>query len=286
MWHDEKFASLDQLQKLIVFYAITAQSNRIGLFKFSAALAAEELGTSPKTFLEGFENVCRALNWEWDRSLRVVYLPTWWKYNQPENPNVLLSCLADLDDLPQSPLVARFCANLGHLKGTLHQTFLECLGERYKQPMPHHEHEHEHNHEHEHEHNHEHEKNGAAPPLGLVNGSQTSPTPKKSKPPAFDPLAIEFPPAMRDPRFLEAWSAWIKYRRSARLTCVKETIIGQAELLSTIGPVAAAASIETSICRGWKAPYYPPVEKKGTLVDAAMANYAWAQEEESKHGSS
>jgi hypothetical protein len=144
MWHDEKFVALDQLEKLIAIYAITAQSNRIGLFKFSAALAAEELCIPAETFPERFGNVCRTLNWGWDKALRVVFLPTWWRYNPPENPNVLKACLDDIDDLPQTPLLDMFCGNLAYLSETLHQTFRERLGKR----MAHHEHEHEHKHEH------------------------------------------------------------------------------------------------------------------------------------------
>jgi hypothetical protein len=144
MWSDEKFVMLDQLEMLIAIYTITAQSNRIGLFKFSAALAAEELRIPLETFRERFGKVSQTLGWGWDEALRVVYLPTWWRYNKPENPNVLKSCLDDLDDLPQTPLLEKFYGNLQYLAETLHQTFRE----RLPKCMPHHEHEHEHEHEH------------------------------------------------------------------------------------------------------------------------------------------
>ena len=41
IWNDEKFQSLPPLDKLLAVYALTGQCNRIGIFKFSIALAAE-----------------------------------------------------------------------------------------------------------------------------------------------------------------------------------------------------------------------------------------------------
>ena len=127
IWKDEHFRLLSPQEKLITFYVITAQSNRIGLFNFSPALASEDLGFSPETFLEGFRKVCFSLSWQYDESSRTLYLPTWWKYNCPENPNVLKACLADLHDLPKTPLFTIFCANFSFLPETFHRTFQEGL---------------------------------------------------------------------------------------------------------------------------------------------------------------
>ena len=33
LWDDERFVQLDAVEKLIAIYSITAQSNRIGLFR-------------------------------------------------------------------------------------------------------------------------------------------------------------------------------------------------------------------------------------------------------------
>ena len=130
-WKDEKVRRLDHDHKLIPFYLITGQSNRIGLFSLSPGMAAEDTGLTVETFTERCRNVCRALKWEWDEQAGVVYIPTWWKYNQPENPNNVIGCLTDLADVPNSPLVARFCANVEHLGPHLAETFRQTLAERY-----------------------------------------------------------------------------------------------------------------------------------------------------------
>jgi len=128
-WKDEKFRALSSDEKLIAFYVLTAQSNRIGLFNFSPAMAAEDLETLLQTFLKGFENVCQQLRWMFDQRSRVVYIPTWFKYNCPENPNVLKSCLQDLHDLPETPLLEAFATNLTYLPQTFHATFLKGCGQ-------------------------------------------------------------------------------------------------------------------------------------------------------------
>jgi hypothetical protein len=142
-WKDEKIIDLPPLEKLIVLYMFTGQSNRIGLFNFSPGSAVEDLGISTETFREGFAKVCGSLNFGWDAKRRVVYLPTWWKYNCPENPNVLKSCLADLHEIPQTGLITEFSRNLMYLPETFHQTFREGLAKPSPQRMPHQEQEQE-----------------------------------------------------------------------------------------------------------------------------------------------
>lgn len=115
IWTDEKFRTLSRAEKLDALYILTAQCNRIGIFRFSPAMAAEDLGTPPATFARRFANVCRTLGWKWDVENRVLYLPRWWKYNLPQNPNQFQACLADLHDLPATPLAEEFCANTAHL---------------------------------------------------------------------------------------------------------------------------------------------------------------------------
>lgn len=143
IWRDEKFVKLSPEAKLVAIYCLTAQVNRCGIFVFSPAMAAEELETLPQTFRERFRNVCQTLNWGWDEASRVLYFPTWWKYNQPENGNVLKGNLTDIDDLPETPLLERFYTNFRYLPETLHQTFRERYPKRYPKPSPNQEQEQE-----------------------------------------------------------------------------------------------------------------------------------------------
>jgi hypothetical protein len=133
-WKDEKIRGFDPIDKLLAQYAFTGQSNRIGCFAFSPGMAAEDTGIPLKTFVKRFRLVCQRLNWKWDEQVGVLYLPTWWKYNQPENANNVIGNLKDLDDVPGSPLVAEFSENVTYLEPKLRLAFaqtLERLGERH-----------------------------------------------------------------------------------------------------------------------------------------------------------
>jgi len=83
------------------------------------------------------------LNWEWDEGSRVVYIATWWKYNQPENPNVVIGLLKDVDDIPETQLLSRFSTNFAYLPENLHETFAQTLAKRYPKPSPNQEQEQE-----------------------------------------------------------------------------------------------------------------------------------------------
>jgi hypothetical protein len=135
-WKDEKIIQFSPKEKLIALYLFTGQSNRIGIFSFSPGEAAEDIGTLPQTFAERFQNVCRVLNLGWDETYRVLYLPTWWKYNPPENSNNVIGNLKDLDDVPKSHLIDLFAENLEHLPENLRETFTQTLAQRYPQRYP------------------------------------------------------------------------------------------------------------------------------------------------------
>lgn len=161
IWTDEKFRLLKAEEQRIALYILTAQSNRIGLFSFSPGKACEDLKTLPQTFLKGFQKVCQTLNWQWDAVARVLYLPTWWRYNQPENANNVIGNLTDLEDLPKTPLLERFSTNTTYLKEKLIQTFTQTLVKRYPQRSPKRSPSQE----------QEQEQESPLPPKGLVGGS-------------------------------------------------------------------------------------------------------------------
>lgn len=128
IWKDPDFLGLKESEKLITFYCLSgSQTNFIGIFNFSIALAAEDFETSPQSFRKAFEKVCKAFGWKYDNANRVLYIPSWWKTNTPNNPNVLKSFLADMQDLPQTPLLKDFINNRERLPESFHETFNEFI---------------------------------------------------------------------------------------------------------------------------------------------------------------
>jgi len=117
IWHDEKFSQLPPNDKLIALYCLTGpQTNRVGIYVLSVAMGSED--TAVETFGERLAVICETLGWGFDLSTRTLYLPTWWRYQRPDNPNVFVKCLGDLDDLPQSALLKEFMENTKYLPET------------------------------------------------------------------------------------------------------------------------------------------------------------------------
>ncbi len=115
LWRDPDFRALDPINRLLCIYLLTGQSNRIGLFYVSDALAMEETGVDPIPYRYGIDTVCSAFGWELDTVSGVLFVPSWWKYNRPENEKAFKGYLKDLLDLPSTYLVRAFMHNEAHL---------------------------------------------------------------------------------------------------------------------------------------------------------------------------
>ena len=127
-WTDERVILLAAEEKLVALYCFTGQANRIGLYCFSPGRAAEETALTPQTFAKGFGKVRETLHLGWDTTTHVLHLPTWWRYNRPENPNVMRAVLTDLHDLPRTSLGADYlAAGRRSLSGACLGVFARCV---------------------------------------------------------------------------------------------------------------------------------------------------------------
>jgi hypothetical protein len=126
IWDDEDFERLDLPGKLLAFWILTSnQVNRCGICVWRASLVTEQTGIKqPDTVCD---TVCRTLKWVRDTRSRCILLPTWWRYNQPDNVKALKGALSDLHDLPRNDLKSEFAKTKRYLKDTLHQVFDQVL---------------------------------------------------------------------------------------------------------------------------------------------------------------
>jgi hypothetical protein len=144
LWRHPGFVALSDAEKILAMYVLTGpQSDRLGLSVLSINMAAEDLGTVPQTLRRRLRNVCETFGWHFDSAKRVIYIPSWWRYNQPENVNVMRGSLKDLHEIPPSPLLHAFCNNVEFLSEkadssgrTVRQTFEEGLVERLPRRTP------------------------------------------------------------------------------------------------------------------------------------------------------
>lgn len=133
---DEKILTLSPIEKLVALYLLIGQMNRIGLYAFSIGRAVEDLGLPRRTFMRAFERVLVQLGWQYDADARVIFIKTWWKYNQPENPNVLSGALRDLDGIPKTKLLKDFKESLLNLPTNLLQNLPPNVQATTMEPMP------------------------------------------------------------------------------------------------------------------------------------------------------
>jgi len=126
LWRHPAFRRLSPAAKNLTLYLLTGpQTNRIGLFPLSLATATEDLQLSRKTILRAMAKTQAGFGWRFDVRAGVFYVSSWWRWNPPENANVLKGNLKDLNEIPSSTLVDVFLSNLATLDETYHQTFLE-----------------------------------------------------------------------------------------------------------------------------------------------------------------
>lgn len=130
LWRHPAFQRLAPDLKMLALYVLTGpQTNAIGIYYFSPAMAADELGITSESVIDGLRTLDDAFAWRYDADARVIYIPTWWRWNPPENANVLKGNLRLLGDVPLCSLTSTFQTNDEYLSPNLRVTFLEQMGE-------------------------------------------------------------------------------------------------------------------------------------------------------------
>lgn len=138
VWRHPDFRRLPRPSRELALYLLTGpQTNPIGCFFFSMAQASEDLAVTDDELDQALVDVTTSFGWFHDRDAKVFYIPSWWRWNQPENKNVLIGVLAALSEVPPCALVEAFGANLAHLDDQLHSVFVDActqrIGQRYGQ---------------------------------------------------------------------------------------------------------------------------------------------------------
>lgn len=213
-WLDADVRELSHFEQLIALYCLTGpQSNRLGIFEFSAMIAAEYLKPVGEPFTNevlngfqvGFRNVCETLGWQYDERARVLYIPSWFKYNAPDNANTMKGCLSDLAKVPETTLLEAFANNTEHLSGTVLNAFRNGLPNRSPTGMAT-----------QGTGNREQglKKDPPSPPSTTVEPEANRPKRKPVQPVTLDTL--EFPEGMETPEVRETLERWLAYKRLRR----------------------------------------------------------------------
>lgn len=129
IWTERNFQRLPERDRLVTLYLLTGpQTNRLGLYRLSMAQGAEDfsggdIALTPGEFCTSVRHVMATFGWQFDEEGRVLWIPTWWRYNAPENANVLKCALKELPELPDTSLLLAFAGSVEHLPANLHTLF-------------------------------------------------------------------------------------------------------------------------------------------------------------------
>lgn len=125
LWRDEDFCRLSAAAKVTCLYVLTGpQSNRIGIFQFSELMAAEDLlgrasdtlsAEQQKAFKTSLVEVVDSFGWRFDPKARVLWIPSWWKWNHTSSDKTMKGNLTDLRDVTETPLILEFARHTQYL---------------------------------------------------------------------------------------------------------------------------------------------------------------------------
>lgn len=137
IWDDEVFCDLPDHAKLVCFYVFTCTfGNGVGCFKAGFAAMHEESRMQRDQFVDGFKLGMDAGFFMYDKKRRVVYIPQYFKRNEPANPNALISLAKEFVKVPACELKAKCYQYIkqwvtdkgGKFPGTFDEYFEEIKG--------------------------------------------------------------------------------------------------------------------------------------------------------------
>ena len=107
IWNDDKFPFISDRCQLLWFHLrTTPMSNPLGCYKASLEGLAAEKRWPLKRYAETFQEGLDKGFWRYNERFHVVYFPNHFKYNRPENPNVLKGWLKGWAEIPDCDLKA------------------------------------------------------------------------------------------------------------------------------------------------------------------------------------
>jgi len=84
LWRHPAFRALSEGEKVLALYLVTGpQTNLIGCYRFSPALAAEDLGISTVQVKKRMSTILAAFDWTFDEGSQWLWIQSWFRWNPP-----------------------------------------------------------------------------------------------------------------------------------------------------------------------------------------------------------
>lgn len=136
-WQQSAVQGLSDSERVTWLYLQTGpQSTSVGIYRLSTALAVEDLGNvAGDEFERRLGTVCEALQWQFDPTVRVLWMPDWLQMNPPQSPNVAVSWRKLLNNVPDCVVKANAVAAIHRFLKDMPEAFREAFG-RYAVNLP------------------------------------------------------------------------------------------------------------------------------------------------------
>lgn len=84
LWRHPEFRTLTEGEKVLALYLVTGpQTNLIGCYRFSPALAAEDIGVSLGQVRKRLAVILPAFEWSFDEASQWLWIQSWFRWNPP-----------------------------------------------------------------------------------------------------------------------------------------------------------------------------------------------------------
>ncbi len=136
IWNDDKFPFVSDDCQLVTFHILTTPySSPFGCYKASMEALASEKRWDIAKYRKAFKEGSRAGFYEYDEKHQMVFIPSFLKYNPPNNPNVLKSWGKVFNELPNSKLKNKCLKALTDLVEGFGEAFTKAFQEGFEKPL-------------------------------------------------------------------------------------------------------------------------------------------------------
>lgn len=113
IWADKKFNDLTDEEKLVWFHLLTNPfTTGLGIYNASLEGLAAHKKWGLARYFACFDAVSKSHGVLYDPEWQIFYISNFFRYNKPENPNVLTGLLKRIHSIPDCPLRDVFLSDL------------------------------------------------------------------------------------------------------------------------------------------------------------------------------
>ena len=135
-WNNKKVRIFTDDEKLLFLYLISNPHVSImGVYILPKSYIAEDINWEIERVSKGFTKLFEKGYISYDDTNRIILIKSWFEHNKIDNGNQLKKALAELSEIPYSPIIDEYAEVLKGLPEGLHKGLLKGLPNGYSNPV-------------------------------------------------------------------------------------------------------------------------------------------------------